>query len=96
MPRRRSLARRRPIVVYRVDADSDARSVTIKAFLANEMGRIINTKRTEAVATITDFDGPYPRGQWIESTETDDIHALADDVRDGIFAVDDALREAWR
>ncbi|MFF1572495.1 hypothetical protein ACFVWR_07075 [Leifsonia sp. NPDC058292] len=46
-----------------------------------------------AEATITEPDGPYPKGQWFTSQDTDAIHGLSEDIRDGVFQFDDALRD---
>lgn len=95
-PRRRTLARRSPELVYLVAPDADARAVTVKAWFANEYGRIDKDRGIIAVANITALgsDQLPKRDNWVSSKDTDKIYSLHEEVRAGIFELDDAIREA--
>ncbi|MEV1130508.1 hypothetical protein [Agromyces sp. NPDC049794] len=95
-PRRKSLARRSPELVYLVAPDADASAVTVKAWFANDYGRIDKDKGIIAVANITDLEPDQlpKRDTWVSSKDTEKLYALHEEVRSGIFQLDDAIREA--
>lgn len=95
-PRRKTLARRSPELVYLVTPGSEARAVTVKAWFTNENGRIDKDRGVLAVATITDLESDQmpTRDNWVSSKETDKIYSLHEEIRGGIFELDDAIREA--
>ena len=93
--RKRSLARRTPIVVYRVEPDSDQRRVDLRAWLGDDSGRMLK-EHPLGSAWVDEIESPLPRGQWLTSRDTDQIYTLPDVVRDQLFDFDDAIREALR
>lgn len=92
MARRKSLARRTPIIVYRVEPNDES-AIEMRAWVGDENGRMIK-EQFVGNAKISEYDGPEVRGQWLDSTDTDGIHALPEEVRDGLFEFDDAIRKA--
>lgn len=95
-PRRKTLARRSPELVYLVAPDAEASAVTVKAWFANEYGRIDKAQGVIAVANVTDLEpGQLPRtDNWVSSKDTDKLYTLHEEVREGIFQLDDAIRDA--
>ncbi|MFE6965652.1 hypothetical protein ACFVAJ_11075 [Agromyces sp. NPDC057679] len=96
VPRRRSLARRSPELVYLVVPDDEASAVAVKAWFANEYGRIDKDRGIIAVANITDLEPDQlpRRNSWVSSKDTDRLYTLHEEVREGVFQLDDAIREA--
>lgn len=97
-PRRKTLARRSPELIYLVVPDREALAVTVKAWFANDYGRIDKDRGVIAVATITDLESDQipTRDNWVSSKDTDMIYSLHEEVRVGIFELDDAIREATK
>lgn len=95
-PRRKTLARRSPELVYLVAPEAEASAVTVKAWFANEYGRIDKAKGVIAVASITDLEpSQLPRtDNWVSSKDTDKLYKLHEEVREGLFQLDDAIRDA--
>lgn len=89
MTRRKSIARRRPVIIYRIDYEGQA--ITVKAWRGDEdMGRIDGPKVFENSWPIT---GDAAGGSWIDSRDTDAIHNLPAAVRDLVWGIDDELRK---
>jgi len=93
MTRRKSLARRWPHVVYRVEQDGE--DVLLKGWEANEYGRMIKS-RYLGYAAIREWDHEPVRATWLTSDDTDGIHSLHEEVRDALWQLDDAIREAYK
>ncbi|MBP1326742.1 hypothetical protein JOF28_001974 [Leucobacter exalbidus] len=93
MARRKSLARRWPWVVYRVEQDGD--KVFIKAWEANTYGRMIKSRHL-ATGTISEWEHDPVKPCWLTSTDTDAIHRLHEEIRDGLWELDDAIRQAYK
>ncbi len=92
MVRRKSIARRLPYIVYRVEP-TDNGAIAYKAWIGDKNGRLIRDKRL-GDATLTDWAAEPIKGQWIVSNDTDAIHGLPEEVRNGLWEFDDALRKA--
>lgn len=94
--RRKSIARRRPVVVYRVESDpEDASIVRVRAWEAeDDETKRLNRDRPFGSGWV-DEQGAI-RGQWLDSTDTDGIHALPEDVRELIWEMDDSIRAALK
>lgn len=93
MTRRKSLARRWPIVLYRVEQHGN--DVVLKAWEANAQGRMFKS-RPVGSAVIRDWEDEPVRDRWVTSDDTDGIHELPLDVREGLWEFDDAIREAYK
>lgn len=95
--RRKSIARRRPVVVYRVEMDDETPGTVIaKGWIAeDDVTRRLDRTRPCGRAW-TDEQVETIRGQWIDNTDTDAIHALPAAVRDLIWEFDDKIREALK
>lgn len=93
-PRRKSIARRRPIIVYRLEP-IEGGTIRIRGWMTDDdlMGRLDERKYLGA-ANITGYAGPA-RGQWFDSRDTDSIHGLPKELRDAVFQVDDAWRAIY-
>lgn len=95
MTRRKSIARRTPVVVYRVEADADEPlRVNLRAWEADDIGRMIQSRPFGRAWTDLEPDQSLTGGGWILSTDTDAIHELPDVVRDQLWDFDDAIRAA--
>ncbi len=72
--------------------------VILKAWFANEYGQIDKSRGLIARATVSDVSGADmpPRDKWMTSKDTDRIYTLQGEVRDGLFQLDDAIRDAMK
>lgn len=96
--RRKTLARRSPELVYLVSPQPEAGIVVMKAWFADEYGRLDRTRGMIAKAEVTEVKAEEmpTRETWLTSKETDRIYTLHEEVRDGLFQLDDAIREALK
>ena len=87
--RRKSIARRRPVIVYRVEVDES--EFRIRAWNADELThRIDGPMRYENTWS---YEGPRFGSAWITNVDTDEIHDLPTGVAELIWRIDDLLRE---
>lgn len=88
---RKSIARRRPIIVYRVELTDDDRALVLKAWIGNDMGRL-DPDRFLGTARDNEWDGGHLRGRWFDNRDTETIHGLPVKAREYLWEFDDALR----
>jgi hypothetical protein len=87
--RRKSIARRRPVIVYRIEVDDE--SFQIKAWHGDS--------QTHRIAGPMLYDGRWSyegerfRSVWLTNVDTDGIHDLPPSVSNLIWKIDDVLRE---
>ncbi|MBS1674059.1 MAG: hypothetical protein JSS74_08860 [Actinobacteria bacterium] len=85
------------MIVYRVEHDpDDATAIDMRAWEADELTGRLDRSRYVGKAKLTGYEGPAIRGQWVDSTDTDRIHELPEEVRDALWEFDDAARAAMR
>ena len=87
---RRTLARREPIILYRLELE-DSNTLNIRAWEANNEGRMINDRFFGEVTF-----GKYPDEKvpftWLLSNQTDELNSLPEEVADFVCKVDDLCR----
>lgn len=95
-PRRRTLARRSPQLVYLVSPQPETGAVIVKAWFADENGRMDRARGVIAKAEVAEVtsEGMPAGDRWLTSKETERIYMFHEDIREGIFQLDDAIREA--
>lgn len=95
-PRRKTLARRSPELVFLVSPQPEMGAVVMKAWFADQYGRMDRARGMIAKAEVTEVKSEgMPRGdRWMTSKETESIYMLHEDIREGLFQLDDAIREA--
>ncbi len=87
---KRSIARRRPVSVFRVDGDPETRLLTIKMWLSEDE----DMRRADHYvgrAFDDEYAGPYV-GRWLNSRDTDGLHELPPDVLEFLFEFDSDMR----
>jgi len=95
--RRKSIARRRPLIVFRAEPDeNDATVFHVRAWIGDDVTGRLDRDRYIGNVRATEYAGTAFRGQWLDNTDTEAIHDLPDDVRDAIWSLDDAAREALK
>jgi hypothetical protein len=97
-PRRKTLARRSPELVYLVSPQHETGAVIMKAWFADEYGRMDRARGVIAKAEVTEVKSEeMPAGDmWLTSKETERIYTFNEDIREGLFQLDDAIREAMK
>lgn len=87
---RRTLARRDPRILYRLELN-ESKVLDIRAWEANNEGRMIKDRFFGEVTF-----GKYPKDSvpftWLLSDETEELNTLPDEVVDFICKVDDLCR----
>lgn len=93
---RKSIARRRPVIVYRLEpSSSDAEAVDMRAWVVDdeETGRL-DPKSKVGEWTFTGWTGDPVRA-WLDNRDTDGIHALPEPFQRAIWSADDAIRSSF-
>lgn len=90
--RRRTIARRNPELVYKVEAGSE-HEIELHVWVADERGRLIANKYI-GNAWIDEPDEPLRAGGWHSSKDTERLYMLPDEVRELLFQLDDSARAA--
>jgi len=94
MSPKKSIARRRPVTVFRVDTSDDGTEFTVKVWIATDPD-MPRTDRYAGKVTEDEYSGPRAQG-WFDSRDTASLHRLPTEVLDALFEIDDRVREALR
>lgn len=93
MIRKKSLARRRPVILYRVEPQGTA--LALRAWEADANGRMIKDRKL-AEADLPDGAEELHGGCWVTSDDTDGIYDLPKAARQALWQLDDAIRAAYK
>ena len=91
---RRSLARREPGLVFRLELNND-KTFVIRVWQADQFGRMLKDKFF-GQAVLRGYEYEKPDFTWLHSHETDALNSLPDEIADWVCKMDDMVRDILR